>query len=52
METFDLNSFPLVVLLAALLIIGTTMLLVEGLSRRQARQARRVQQRELPPDES
>lgn len=53
MNTFDLNSFPLVVLLAALLIIGTTMLVVEAMGRRQVRVARRAQRRELPPpDES
>lgn len=51
MNTFDLNSFPLVVLFAALLIIGTTILVVEMLTRRQARVARRAQ-RDVPRDES
>jgi len=53
MDTFALNSFPLIVLLAALLIIGTTILLVEGMSRRQIRQAQRAERRRpLPPDEA
>ena len=43
MNTFDLNSFPLVVLFAALLIIGSTILVVEALSRRQNQAARRAQ---------
>jgi len=50
MNTFDLNSFPLVILFAALLIIGTTILVVETLGRRQARLARRAD-RALPPDD-
>lgn len=50
MNTFDLNSFPLVVLFAALLIIGTTILVVETLARRHARVSRRAQ-RDEPRDE-
>ena len=49
MGPFDLNSFPLVVLLATLLIIGTTILLVETRGRHQARVARRAK-RDQPPE--
>jgi hypothetical protein len=49
MDTFDLNSFPLVVLLAALLIIGTTILVVETVGRRRIERARARAHRSQPP---